>query len=860
LAFELTSATNKYKAKMKNIFLFALLLIAGVLFSQSPGTPDIQFQSAFRITNATNGTGDTVVISGYVDECAGRFTNSDIAIGDSLYVLEGSDLLVFGAVTTRSISLGIATFKAIDFGGAGILPSNGQAAIFRPTTNYQFPGDICGLNPNLQQYITARFMMRLDEFLNEKIDSTTLADSLLVIRDSLFEIRNDIVPGGGGVGKGYIIQDSAPVDTLYKWVDRTTWDSTSIFHVKEYILGEGWKTTGYLDTINYAYSSHPAIYVVVVGQSNATPRAGQTATVSDTIASPLTTIWNGEGDYWGSLHTGKQWMNGTFPGRSVWWPLSFGKSAAEEEDKIIKIVYHAGGGLTIDNFFTDSLHWDTLTQRIIDSNIPRIDAVLWYQGETDGWTGRRPEQYSEDWFRVMAQFQALQEWHEGTKVIAVQLNTGEISGDITGFPSGEMANTVFNYLANDSYEWTYVAKNDGVVVSDSSHINADGHVALGKHLWDIYTGKLTYNPLQRYGRGVFNMDSLVINYNNSVVTLATATGDNSIVVGYKNFNDGWTGFLRVINDGVNIVPPDGQMFCQTENAEIIEIDTIFGKYLSPGYLRNDTLILSQCPIGGNFTETVPLPLALGVFAWYDAEQEDELYYNDGAEVTTLHDFSGNDINLTNTGTPLLKSNAINGKASVVFNSGNTDYFTLADTTFSFLHYDSSTVVIIFKPGSDAVTNPDSAYSVITSQTQPGSAFKGFSIYYDDRSGVGSNEKMVNLVSNGSALVTQPSFITNAPPNEFNYVYVKTDPENGTAALRSSVRVNDGAYNSGNVQTGTPSVTTMPAFEIGRFSAGTPFYLTGEIAEIQIYNRSLTSIELSKMINYVNRKFDFNLNP
>jgi len=357
---------------MKNIFILILLLFTGFAFAQSPGTPDIQFQSSFRITNATNGTLDTVIISGYVDECAGRFTNSDIEIGDSIYVLEGSDLLVFGAVTTRTISLGIATFKAIDFGGAGILPSNGQAAIFRPTTNYQFPGDICGLNPNLQQYITARFMMRLDEFLALKVDSLTLNDSMQVIRDSLADIRADIGTGGGSGGKGYIIQDSAPVDTLYKWVDRTTWDSTSVFHVKEYILTEGWKTTGYLDTINYAYSSHPPIYVVITGQSNATPRAGF-VNVSDTIASPLTTIWNGDSESWTSLHTGKQWMNGTFPGRSVWWGLTFGKSAADEEDKIIKIVYHGAGGLTIDNWFTDSLHWDTLVQRINDSGIPRID-------------------------------------------------------------------------------------------------------------------------------------------------------------------------------------------------------------------------------------------------------------------------------------------------------------------------------------------------------------------------------------------------------------------------------------------------------------------------------------------------------
>ncbi len=200
---------------MKNIFVLIFLLFAAFVFAQSPGTPDIQFQASFRITNAVNGALDTVIISGYVDECAGRFTNSDIAIGDSIYVLEGSDLLVFGAVTTRTISLGIATFKAIDFGGAGILPSNGQAAIFRPTTNYQFPGDICGLNPNLQQYITARFMMRLDDILSNIGGSVVVSDSL-----------DALAPADEILGTDRLVRTDSTI-TFQKLIDQTR---DSIWH------------------------------------------------------------------------------------------------------------------------------------------------------------------------------------------------------------------------------------------------------------------------------------------------------------------------------------------------------------------------------------------------------------------------------------------------------------------------------------------------------------------------------------------------------------------------------------------------------------------------------------------------------
>lgn len=147
---------------MKKIFQILPFFFSLTLFGQSPNTPPITFASRFQITNVANGTLDTLVISGYVDDCSGRFTNSNIAIGDSLYVLEGADLLIFGVVSTRTISLGIATFKVKDFNGAGLNPSNGQAAIFEPTTNLKLPSYVCGLRDDLQQFILNRQAQLLD--------------------------------------------------------------------------------------------------------------------------------------------------------------------------------------------------------------------------------------------------------------------------------------------------------------------------------------------------------------------------------------------------------------------------------------------------------------------------------------------------------------------------------------------------------------------------------------------------------------------------------------------------------------------------------------------------------------------------
>lgn len=178
---------------MRQIFsILAFIFFAASVFAQSPNTPPILFSSRFQITNAVNGTGDTIVISGYTDDCTTRFSNSDIAIGDSLYVLEGTDLLIFGVVTTRTISLGIATFKVRDFNGAGLLPSNGQAAIFRPTTDYDFPGYVCGLNDGLQQYISDRFRQNLDAALAAGSTDSTIYATVYSRDTAAAAIRGEI--------------------------------------------------------------------------------------------------------------------------------------------------------------------------------------------------------------------------------------------------------------------------------------------------------------------------------------------------------------------------------------------------------------------------------------------------------------------------------------------------------------------------------------------------------------------------------------------------------------------------------------------------------------------------------------------
>lgn len=651
---------------------------------------------------------------------------------------------------------------------------------------------------------------------------------------------------------GIWVKSDIEPDTLNIWVDRNAYDGTTVFEVKDYLFS-GWKTVGYIDTVNYAFSSQPPIYIVATGQSNITPRAGIVgASPSDTIASPLTSIWRGDTGSWETLHTGKNWMNGTSPARSVWCMLTFGKEAAERDKRIVKIVYAGLGGQKIEEWVApDGEMWDTLSQRIIDSNIPRLDGVVYYQGESDGWDRTAFNSYENSWNAFVNQLESVESKHPSMKIIAVQIKAGTFSSNNYADPRVP-ANTLFNQFANDNLEYTYVVKNsDAVVVADSSHIDAPSQVRLGKRLYDTFSGKTQFNPIPKYSLTTYVSDTVDVNFTSTVVSFDTPTGDATYIRQYKNFHPGWNGIFQVIHNDVSIIPPDGQMFCYDTLGLLTEIDTLKGRYISPAFLQNDSLYLTACPAVDKYSSTLTLPLQLGVFAWYDSSLEE---YLDGDVVTTLSDHSGNNFDMTATGSPLFARNEVNFHPVIVMNSGSPDYFTFTGTEFSFLHNDSSTIVVVFNPGGDVVANPDSLYAILTTHTAPGSAFLGYSLYYDDRSAFSSNEKMISLASNGAGVVfTNPATATEA--GDFNYVYTESDPENATGSLRSRMKINDQATNAGNSSTNGASATTRPSLEIGRYTGGTPFYFTGKFVAALIFDRILTPDEEVKMDIYINRRFN-----
>jgi len=143
-------------AKIK-ILILCLLSV----FTLQAQTPHLNFAARFQITSATGG--DPYNIVGIVSDDLSRFTGSDVAINDSIYVIDGSDVYVLAVTSITSVVGPTVTLVANDPLDAGVSIPTGQAAILRPTNNYTLPVYISGLRDDLRSMIMNRQAQLIDE-------------------------------------------------------------------------------------------------------------------------------------------------------------------------------------------------------------------------------------------------------------------------------------------------------------------------------------------------------------------------------------------------------------------------------------------------------------------------------------------------------------------------------------------------------------------------------------------------------------------------------------------------------------------------------------------------------------------------
>jgi hypothetical protein len=185
-----------------------------------------------------------------------------------------------------------------------------------------------------------------------------------------------------------------------------------------------------------------------------------------------------------------------------------------------------------------------------------------------------------------------------------------------------------------------------------------------------------------------------------------------------------------------------------------------------------------------------------------------------------------------------------------------DFLTAVNTNeWKFLHDGTDYLIAaVIKFGTTA--NPNTLYSLLGNNNRSSSSI-GASVAYDDRSVASRNDRLLHEVFAGSSVINVQNVSSDnlAPANTFVIATVLGDPDNGTAAQRSSMFVNAGTAVTNNSSTGAVTASNPSfALQIGSNGNGGET-LTGSIAEIVIVSGA-DATEGNRVIirNYLNVKW------
>lgn len=248
----------------------------------------------------------------------------------------------------------------------------------------------------------------------------------------------------------------------------------------------------------------------------------------------------------------------------------------------------------------------------------------------------------------------------------------------------------------------------------------------------------------------------------------------------------------------------------------------------------------------------PLDIA-GCVTWHDASVAGDFTFSAGTTVSQWNDKSTRAKHLTQAtnGVRPERTGTQNSLSTVVFTAdwmgaaAAADWPFLNDTT-------AHTIFAVFKPGT--TSDPNALYPILSTSALS-VASRGMALVWDDRASSSRNERINHYISNGtSAICVNLTGDAFAAANTWHCVSVAVDANNGTAASRSALRRNGGTAVTNNSTSGTPSASNpIAAFRLGALSDAS-FIFTGEIAEIVIYNVTLTSPERASVETYLMTKW------
>ena len=239
------------------------------------------------------------------------------------------------------------------------------------------------------------------------------------------------------------------------------------------------------------------------------------------------------------------------------------------------------------------------------------------------------------------------------------------------------------------------------------------------------------------------------------------------------------------------------------------------------------------------------PAQLRTALWLDAADLSTISVTTGA--SNWRDKGGNQRHFaqaTGGNQPTLTPNGLNGLNVLSFNGSQ--WLTSANTaaTWNFLHNSNgSSIFAVWKAGN--ISDPNALYGLIGTNAAT-SANIGAYIAYDDRAiAPGNNRVLAQVSGGGSTAVSAASADNLMPANTPVILSHLIDPNNGTPANRSSVRVNK-TLSQINTQATAPSASNASfALQIGALGNNT-LPLVGYIAEIVVL-ASIASTRVRQMI-------------
>ncbi len=223
--------------------------------------------------------------------------------------------------------------------------------------------------------------------------------------------------------------------------------------------------------------------------------------------------------------------------------------------------------------------------------------------------------------------------------------------------------------------------------------------------------------------------------------------------------------------------------------------------------------------GTNSAEASASPA--GVAAWFRADAITGLA--SGAAVSTWNDVSGNGddaIQTVNANQPVYVTNAINGQPVVRFNGASHNCLWLNRPV-----QDNFTMILVFQSSQSNQGNGTAFYNgaALINGDQPRTA-------NDFGAALNSNGQVMAGTGNPDTSINSGNGFNNGQPHLVTFTRTE-----GTGALVLYVDGNQVASGTG----GTNSLTAPGTLVLGEAGADNTGYLTGDIAEVQIYNTVLS---------------------